>query len=173
MQGTGRHGLMDRSRMEFISTANLQQIPGWMRSPPGPHPAFTPIFYCTQESVPKTAFAHPPIPTCGNYVPSIQSTRPPCQRALSERSLRKATAPHRCLQLLDAGQIQIGKKSFENFRVSLVLQKSVHPAHFFSRFVTDRHLTVGMNKDFKILIEFLDQFGVEAAGRELDRKSVV
>lgn len=31
----------------------------------------------------------------------------------------------------------------------------------------ERHLTIGMNQDFKILIEFLDQFGVEAAGREL------
>ena len=30
-----------------------------------------------------------------------------------------------------------------------------------------RHLIDGMNQDFKILIEFLDQFGVEAAGREL------
>jgi hypothetical protein len=38
---------------------------------------------------------------------------------------------------------------------------------FFPDFNSDRYLTVGMNQDFKILIEFLDQFGVEAAGREL------
>jgi hypothetical protein len=38
---------------------------------------------------------------------------------------------------------------------------------FFPDSHLDRYLTVGMNQDFKILIEFLDQFGVEAAGREL------
>jgi hypothetical protein len=38
---------------------------------------------------------------------------------------------------------------------------------FFPDSPLDRHLTVGMNQDFKILIEFLDQFGAEAAGREL------
>lgn len=58
-------------------------------------------------------------------------------------------------------------KNLQKISVFLFLQKSKHPAHFFSRFVSERHLTVGMNKDFKILIEFLDQFGIEAAGREL------
>lgn len=69
--------------------------------------------------------------------------------------------------LLDAARFRIGKKSSKKFEIAVPQKKYGHPVHFFSRFAFGRHLTFGMNQDFKILIEFLDQFGVEAAGREL------